>query len=120
MIFTLPQPSLTIFSDFCSALQALCNFNSSHPLVLAILEWLVLLGRCGRKVTFCWVPAHLGVGGNERADSLAKAAVSNSRPSARRHPIPAVDLRPYINTAVRSCWQDRWDAVRANKLRDIC
>ncbi|KAK3889037.1 hypothetical protein Pcinc_006913 [Petrolisthes cinctipes] len=43
VIFTLPQPSFTIFSDSCSALQALCNFNSSHPLVLAILEWLVLV-----------------------------------------------------------------------------
>ncbi|KAK3893092.1 hypothetical protein Pcinc_003085 [Petrolisthes cinctipes] len=100
-------------------MQALCNFNSSHPLVLAILEWLVLLGRRGRKVTFCWVPAHVGVDGNERADALAKAVVSNSRPPARRHPVPAVDLRPYIDATVRSCWQDRWDAVGANKLRDI-
>ncbi|KAK3894956.1 hypothetical protein Pcinc_001312 [Petrolisthes cinctipes] len=119
VIFTLPQPSFTIFSDSCSALQALCNFNSTHPLVLAILEWLVLLGRRGRKVTFCWVPAHVGVDGNERADALAKAVVSNSRPPARCHPVPAVDLRPYINATVRSCWQDRWDAIGANKLRDI-
>ncbi|KAK3883722.1 hypothetical protein Pcinc_011979 [Petrolisthes cinctipes] len=117
--FTLPQPSFTIFSDSCSALQALCNFNSTHPLVLAILEWLVLLGRRGRKVTFCWVPAHVGVDGNERADALAKAVVSNSRPPARCHPVPAVDLRPYIDATVRSCWQDRWDAIGANKLRDI-
>ncbi|KAK3885203.1 hypothetical protein Pcinc_010547 [Petrolisthes cinctipes] len=119
VIFTLPQPSFTIFSDSCSALHALCNFISSHPLVLAIFEWLVLLGRRGRKVTFCWVPPHVGVDGNERADGLAKATVSNSRPPARRHPVPAVDLRPYIDATVRSCWQDRWDAVRANKLRDI-
>ncbi|KAK3892350.1 hypothetical protein Pcinc_003803 [Petrolisthes cinctipes] len=34
-----------------------------------------------------------------------------------RHPVPAVDLRPYIDATVRSCWQDRFDAVRANKLR---
>ncbi|KAK4328568.1 hypothetical protein Pmani_001044 [Petrolisthes manimaculis] len=119
VIFTLPQPSFTIYSDSCSALQALCNFNSPHPLVLAILEWLVLLGRRGRKVTFCWVPAHVGVDGNERADALAKAVVSNSRPPAGHHPVPAVDLRPYIDAAIRSCWQDRWDAVGANKLRDI-
>ncbi|KAK4316544.1 hypothetical protein Pmani_012319 [Petrolisthes manimaculis] len=54
--FTLPQPSFTIFRYSFSALQALCNFNFPHPLVLAILEWLVLLGRRGCKVTFCWVP----------------------------------------------------------------
>ncbi|KAK3885204.1 hypothetical protein Pcinc_010548 [Petrolisthes cinctipes] len=119
-IFTLPQPTFTLFSDSCSALQALCNFNSSHPLVLAILEWLVFLGHHGRKVTFCWVPPHVGVDENERADGLAKATVSNSRPPARHHPVPAVDLRPYIDATVRSCWQDRWDAILANKLRDIC
>ncbi|KAK3889509.1 hypothetical protein Pcinc_006481 [Petrolisthes cinctipes] len=119
VIFTLPQPSFTIFSDSCSALQALCNFNSSYPLVLAILEWLVLLGRLGRRVTFCWVPAHEGVDGNERADALVKAAVSSSRPPIGHHPVPAVDLRPYIKTAILSCWQDRWDAIGVNKLRGI-
>ncbi|KAK3878414.1 hypothetical protein Pcinc_016998 [Petrolisthes cinctipes] len=119
VIFTLPQPSFIIFSDSCIALQALCNFNSSHPLVLAILEWLVLLGRRGHRVIFCWVPAHVGVDGNERADALAKGAVSSSRPPARRHPVSAVDLRPYIDAAVRSHWQDRWGAIGANKLRGI-
>ncbi|KAK3885206.1 hypothetical protein Pcinc_010550 [Petrolisthes cinctipes] len=88
-------------------------------MVLAILEWLVLLGRRYCRVTFCWVPAHVGVDGNEWADVLAKAATSSSRQSVRRHLVPAVDLRPYINAAIRSCWRDRWDAIGVNKLHGI-
>lgn len=85
--------------------------------MLAILEWLLLLRRRGRHVQFCWVPAYVGVVGNELADALAKAAAS--RPLVRCYPVPASDVRPGIRDAVRACWQGRWDAVGANKLRSI-
>ncbi|XP_064120742.1 uncharacterized protein LOC135225338 [Macrobrachium nipponense] len=40
-------------------------------------KWLQLLKINGRKVSFCWSPAH-GVAGNEVADSPAKTAVNQS------------------------------------------
>lgn len=58
--FTLWQQSYAIFCKFCNALKALGNSNSSHPLVLAILEWLVHVARSGWRVNFCWVPAYMG------------------------------------------------------------
>lgn len=42
---TLPHSPFTNFSDSSRALQVLSNLNSPHSLMLAILEWLVLLGR---------------------------------------------------------------------------
>lgn len=117
IIFTLPDVSFTIFSDSCSALQSLCNFNSPHPLVNAILEWLYLLKRRGRTVSFCWVPAHVGVAGNEEADALAKAAAR--RPALSHFAVPATDLRSAIHRSVHNSWQERWITIGQNKLRTI-
>ena len=36
---------------------------------------LVGLERMGVMVNFCWVPAHVGVEGNEKADVVANSAV---------------------------------------------
>ena len=53
IIFTLSQPGFTIFTDSFSALLALKSFNSTHPLVLSILEWLLLIKHRGRSVDIC-------------------------------------------------------------------
>ena len=55
-------------------------YDSRHPIVLKILEWLYLIKRRGRVVEFCWVPAHVGVPGNESADVLAKEGANSFRP----------------------------------------
>ena len=78
-IFTLPVNSFVIFSDSRSVLSAL---NSStpfiYPLVLPALEWLYLLSNRGYRVGFYWVPDHVGVPGNERADRLAREAAGRT------------------------------------------
>ena len=62
----------TIFNDSRSALSALNSYTpSGNPLVLSALEWLYLLYKRGNHIKFCWVPQHVGVPGNERADRLA-------------------------------------------------
>lgn len=73
-VFSFPQQPFTINSDSHSALQALGKFNSSHPMVLAILEWLFLLKRRGCGVSLCWVLAHLRIEWNEQTDTMVKAA----------------------------------------------
>ena len=69
--------SYDIFTDPKSVMQALAFYDSRHPVVLKILEWLFLLKCIGREVSFCWVSAHAGVIGNEKADSLAKEGATN-------------------------------------------
>ena len=108
VIFTLPVSSFVIFSDSRSALSALQSFTSAslHPLILSILEWLYLLQGKGSRVSFCWVPAHVGVPGNERADVLAGDAATRLPP---RSPVPFRDVFPLIRLAVLTCWQERWE-----------
>lgn len=118
IIFTLPVASFTIFSDSLSVLSALRSCVSSvPPLVLSALEWLYLLGNRGYRLGFCWVPGHVGVTGNERADVLAREAAARAVVPC---PVPYRDVLPAIRVAVLARWQDRWDALRVtSKMGEI-
>ena len=116
-IATLDDESFTIFCDSKSVLQSLEGFDVKHPVVLKILQWVYLHQCRGREILFCWVPAHVNVAGNERADQLAKSAAAELRP--RRCPLPLRDFFPDIKVSIRNVWQERWDAVGPNKMREI-
>ena len=97
-------------------MEALCSFNSDHPLVLNILEWLFLLSCKGKRVHFCWVPSHVGILGNEYADELAKEGTAKI---PVRRGLPFSDFFPYIKAAVRESWQFCWSLEMSNKMREI-
>lgn len=115
IMFSLPQNSFTVYSDSRSALAAIAAHDYCHPLILSILEWLYLLNRRGSRVAFCWVPAHVGVQGNEQADRLAKAAATRPVPAAAPHlcPLPCKDLYPNIRATADSVCQARWEDMTA-------
>ena len=118
IIFTLPVSSFTIFSDSRSVLSALRSFHSLfNPLVLSALEWVYLLHQRGYRIGFCWVPGHVGVYGNERADSLAREAAARPAPPS---PVPFRDMFPSIRQAVAAAWQLRWNShVATSKMGEL-
>ena len=83
------------------------HFNSTQPVVLEILEWLYLVGSRGRRVSFRWCPAHVGIVGNEEADSIAEAATSHI--NIIRCPLPVNDLYPIIRSVMFAAWHFFWD-----------
>ena len=52
--------------------------NNRKDLVLEIQHSLFRLYRSGIDIWFCWVPAHEGAKGNEKADKLAKRALEEA------------------------------------------
>ena len=116
-ILTIDGNSFVIFSDSRSVLQALESFNPVHPLILEILEWLFLIQRRGRNICFCWVPAHVGIQGNEKADKLAKEAAVFKTPASCA--LPYGDFVPVIKSVVENVWQFYWDLEGPNKMREI-
>ena len=67
-----------IITDSLSSLQALKSQKLNNPILSNILHMCHYLS--GHKdIIFCWVPSHIGIQSNERADVLAKAALDKTK-----------------------------------------
>ena len=64
----------------------------------------------------CWTPSHIGVRGNEKADSAAKSALDLTPDKSR---IPYTDLKPTINKFLHTKWQQQRRNNIHNKLFQI-
>ena len=70
---------IVILSDSLSTLEALRDCNHFDRNINKTLTIISELQKSGRKVTLVWVPAHVGIPGNEKADALAKAATTREQ-----------------------------------------
>ena len=71
---------------------------------------------CQKDIIFCWVPSHIGIRGNERADSAAKSALDLPHANVGVH---CNDFKPCISQYILSTWQDDWNGAVANKLHSV-
>ena len=106
-----------ILTDSLSSLLALTGFYPFNPLVQNILKRITTLDEAGKQVTLCWIPSHIGIAGNEKADAAAKRAAQRS--CTRRCPLPARDFYPAISAFLQHRWQERWDRFHCSKLKAI-
>ncbi|KAG1697716.1 RNA-directed DNA polymerase from mobile element jockey [Nymphon striatum] len=104
-----------ILSDSLSCLMALDNMKYSHPTICDILVKLHLLTKTNH-VIFCWLPSHVGISGNEKADFAAKSALSLP---VDPQSIYFHDFYMYIFKHTLSIWQSKWDGEINNKLHAI-
>ncbi|KOC60750.1 hypothetical protein WH47_06896, partial [Habropoda laboriosa] len=63
-----------ILSDSRSTISSVNNKTITNDTILQILETHAKLVQCGKKVTLIWIPSHIGITGNEKADQAAKEA----------------------------------------------
>ncbi|XP_073976449.1 uncharacterized protein [Rhodnius prolixus] len=105
-----------VLTDSLSAIMALRDQFSTDPMVVTILKLLFDLRARGQGVTFVWVPGHIGVSGNERADQAAKQAASTT--SEDVIPVRPTDLQAYMKLIINRKWQVQWDNTN-EKLKDI-
>ncbi|GFO44989.1 Pol-like protein [Plakobranchus ocellatus] len=108
--------NFVIYSDSLSALQAIQSKNFK---VIDIRRLYNLIRKFPPYVhiSFVWIPAHVGIQGNEKMDKLAKAALNRASCSGKL--ICYFDLKPKINSYINSVWQKNWDAEGANKLHEV-
>ena len=116
-LITMREQSFVIVSDSRSALLAIEAYNSKHPLIMEIQQWLYFIFSKHKKVEFCWVPSHTGISSNEKADENAKTAVHEMQICDKN--LPYTDYYSVIDNALTKEWQREWSDVRMNKLRRV-
>ncbi|XP_014215223.1 ribonuclease H1-like [Copidosoma floridanum] len=86
--------SFKIFTDSLSVLKALNKlkgFKYESPLILILKKKLAEAQSLGRRFQLFWIPAHIGIKGNEAVDKVAKSAAIEGPPANLA--IPATDLK---------------------------
>src|SRR6266446_2420552 len=106
-----------IFSDSLSCLQALCSFKYEHPHVLQIIEIINNLNPQNKSVKFCWIPSHVGIKGNEKADEAAKAALLLTIDHSIK--ISYTDMKSKVTAFYKNFFQTLWNNVQFNKLKNV-
>ena len=105
-----PEKSFIIFSDSLSSLMHLRSpvaFNNLSLLVGDILLRLSLLRKRGFEVRLCWIPAHIGISGNECADRLAKLGALQREIS---DDLPQYDdIRTVLRQHTLQRWATQWE-----------
>jgi len=105
-----------VFFDSMSSLEALNGFKIELDLVLKIIKHYTSLIKAGKVIKFCWIPSHMNIPGNERADTAAKAALCLPVTSMK---LPASELKPCTSRFCLEQRQDIWNSVANNKLYTV-
>ncbi|GBM66723.1 hypothetical protein AVEN_77693-1, partial [Araneus ventricosus] len=109
------QRQFIFYTDSMSALHTLSHYDiQMHPVALKILSILHFLRKEGFYIIFCWVPSHVGISGNEIADSIAKFAST-----FLTQDIPYSDVKKSFVSHLHTTWQNNWDLQMNNKLHFV-
>jgi len=101
-----------------SSLQALTlsGFKLEIDLVQKILKDYTTLTNTGKSIVLCWIPSHVNIPGNERADAAARSALSLPVTNMK---LPGCDLILRVSRYCLEEWQDSWSNCVNNKLYAI-
>ena len=97
---------IVIFTDSLSTIEAL-ESGSDTSKDFTHLTWSLhnLISRHNTRVVLQWIPAHTGIPGNERADSLAKQGASLPQPDV---PVAYSTCRQMIKSNSKEEWLNSW------------
>lgn len=98
-----------VFTDSASCIAALKSGDSRHPWIERIQ-----IEAQKKNITYCWIPSHVGIKGNDKADKLAEIG----RTTGELHnQVPANDAIAWFKT--RTVWthEYRWKRYNRRFLR---
>ena len=106
--------SLTIITDSKSSIQGIINCKTKNPIIKSIRNKTISFEN---GINLCWVPSHIGVLLNERADKAANKATSKLSTDITE--IPRSDMKNHIKMRMFHKWREKWENTTNNKYRLI-
>ena len=102
-----------MYTDSLSATQALINYRE-HCRNNAVIRNIVDTKTGDNLISINWIPAHVGIPGNEVADKLAKQSLTNPVIDIN-NPKTLQDRFSDIEKYVLAKWQQSWDSKSTTK-----
>lgn len=94
-----------ICTDSLSSIQSIDHYMENNLLLRRIMITIDRIITAGKNITFSWVPSHVGIANNEKADIAAKEA---ARRPAEFALIPYRDWFPCIKKRIYDLWEEQW------------
>jgi RNase H len=82
-------------------------YQDVHELVNQCKETFWQLNEIGYEISIAWIPSHVGIGGNERVDRLAKSAAIGD--SFLQEPSRSSDFLSLAKFRMLAEWQEKWN-----------
>ena len=110
-IFQLQFQVHTYIKHYVHCTSCCKPIGAPEQMVLGVATWKLVmhivgehspLEKSGKHVELCWIPSHIGITGNEKADAAAKAALCQQITFSK---LPATDLYPSVSQYCSSEWQ---------------
>lgn len=102
-------PRSIICTDSLSSVKSIQSYdNKINYLVKEILILIDCLNKSGLEVWLIWIPAHVGISGNEVADQLAKEA-ARSQNTIITIPATVPEIKSKLLLYILNIWQSLWD-----------
>ncbi|XP_057691989.1 uncharacterized protein LOC130915851 [Corythoichthys intestinalis] len=104
-----------IASDSWSALTSILTMKSSRlDLVFELHRLMYEAQKGGLRVEFVWVPAHVGIEGNEVVDILAKQSL-RALGIERQGVLSRAEGKSIIGGYIQKRWQEYWEAQETGR-----
>lgn len=106
-----------VFVDSLSALQAIMSsfFKIENPIVLDIIRIYTELLNKNVVVDLEWIPSHIGVEGNDKADREAKAALAHL-PVDINIPLIKSEIKTLLDIKIIEDWQNWYNGSVTGKF----
>eukprot|EP00745_Piridium_sociabile_P037673 TRINITY_DN6865_c0_g1_i3.p1 TRINITY_DN6865_c0_g1~~TRINITY_DN6865_c0_g1_i3.p1 ORF type:complete len:1255 (-),score=165.91 TRINITY_DN6865_c0_g1_i3:139-3903(-) len=103
-------PRVTIFTDSKTSLQVIENgrCRSRPDILLKIQRLLTYISSKNISIRFQWIPSHVGIPGNEKADKAAKQGAQLPEDRCIKLSPSINDIHRKIHHAVWSLWQEEF------------
>ncbi len=108
---------ILLLSDSLSSLQAIQSMSCDNVLIWQILCLMYRIQQSGKMLSFLWIPSHVSIAGNEKADTVAKSSANSDTPSVLK--VPWSDLKPLVREHTLTQWQSEWSNSAPCKMLEI-
>lgn len=108
---------IVIASDCSGALTSVKCMESvsRQDIIFEIVNIMNRVNRSGKQVVLLWVPAHIGIQGNEMADKYAKQG-ARSRDLNFPVKISKEEVKSIVKAKIKELWQRSWEEERKGRF----